>query len=536
MAKVLVTESYLSAIGNAIREKNFSSVPYTPGEMAQAILDIPTGGVNYGNEDKFIDGTYVGAYINDRVTRIDNKIFRDNPNITSVSFENVESITDETFYESGVQSITFPSLKSIGNSTFENCDSLDYIDMPNLESIGTKCFYDCDSLINISFPSLKSIGNQGFSACDNLLTAEMPNLSTIGEYGFAECPNLINAVMPNITEIGAYAFQNCSSLNNIETSNVTSIGEYAFDACSALPQANYPKLTSLGSHAFLNSGITSVSMPKLTNSENTATNAFYVCKSLKSIDIPNLTNISYRMFCGCSVLENVSFPLATGMMGVEAFASDKKLKTVSLPNIDTLGNRSFSNCNMLESVYLPKITIIPERAFEKAFAGGYSKNYTLNLTEMMPGVETIETYAFEYAYINSFISKNTALTMVKTRAFEECEYLKYVDFYQIVHIEDYAFNNAMVQAAVFRNGFVGDLYGVDGKGIQFDGFRWKNGVSPMHGDPRYPAYIYVPRSSLDANGRYKDITNVNFRAIEDYTVDGTLLGDMDLVKMGLEAN
>ena len=48
MAKVLVTESYLAAISNAIRSKTGSSNTYTPAEMASAINSIviypePTG-------------------------------------------------------------------------------------------------------------------------------------------------------------------------------------------------------------------------------------------------------------------------------------------------------------------------------------------------------------------------------------------------------------------------------------------------------------------------------------------------------------
>lgn len=44
MSKVLVTESYLEDIADAIRSKNGSSDTYTPGQMAGAIEDIPTGG------------------------------------------------------------------------------------------------------------------------------------------------------------------------------------------------------------------------------------------------------------------------------------------------------------------------------------------------------------------------------------------------------------------------------------------------------------------------------------------------------------
>lgn len=43
MANVLVNDASLSAIADAIRGKNGSSDTYTPGEMASAITEIPTG-------------------------------------------------------------------------------------------------------------------------------------------------------------------------------------------------------------------------------------------------------------------------------------------------------------------------------------------------------------------------------------------------------------------------------------------------------------------------------------------------------------
>lgn len=44
MAKVLVSDQYLTQIGNAIRNKLESANHYTPAQMANAILSIPVGG------------------------------------------------------------------------------------------------------------------------------------------------------------------------------------------------------------------------------------------------------------------------------------------------------------------------------------------------------------------------------------------------------------------------------------------------------------------------------------------------------------
>ena len=61
MANVLVSDSSLSSIANAIREKNGSSDTYKPGEMANAILAIPTGGGGAAPYGKHIYGVTWGS-------------------------------------------------------------------------------------------------------------------------------------------------------------------------------------------------------------------------------------------------------------------------------------------------------------------------------------------------------------------------------------------------------------------------------------------------------------------------------------------
>lgn len=47
MGRVLVSDTYLTDIANAIRGKNGSTDSYTPQQMASAIENIPSGGGNY---------------------------------------------------------------------------------------------------------------------------------------------------------------------------------------------------------------------------------------------------------------------------------------------------------------------------------------------------------------------------------------------------------------------------------------------------------------------------------------------------------
>lgn len=65
MSKVLVTETYLEDIADAIRSKNGSTDTYTPAEMASAISDISGGGGSGGEPTsvKIIFATDSNGYI-----------------------------------------------------------------------------------------------------------------------------------------------------------------------------------------------------------------------------------------------------------------------------------------------------------------------------------------------------------------------------------------------------------------------------------------------------------------------------------------
>lgn len=58
MAKVLITEGHLSDIADAIRAKLESAETYTPGEMAEAIMEIETGIIPTGTKQIAANGTH----------------------------------------------------------------------------------------------------------------------------------------------------------------------------------------------------------------------------------------------------------------------------------------------------------------------------------------------------------------------------------------------------------------------------------------------------------------------------------------------
>lgn len=69
MSQVVITESNLTNIANAIRGKNGSSDQYTPAQMATAIQNIPTGITPTGTVNITQNGTvdvtqYASAVVN----------------------------------------------------------------------------------------------------------------------------------------------------------------------------------------------------------------------------------------------------------------------------------------------------------------------------------------------------------------------------------------------------------------------------------------------------------------------------------------
>lgn len=110
MSKVLVTESYLSQIANAIRSKLGSSEEYRPGDMGAAILSIPTGGiVPTGTINITQNGTH-------DVTQYASANVNVQPNLQSKTATENGTVTPDTGYD-GLSSVVVTVSGGGGGST-----------------------------------------------------------------------------------------------------------------------------------------------------------------------------------------------------------------------------------------------------------------------------------------------------------------------------------------------------------------------------------------------------------------------------------
>ena len=95
-------------------------------------------------------------------------------------------------------------------------------------------------------------------------------------------------------------------------------------------------------------------------------NAFYDCKSLVSITIPNsVTSIGTHAFHGCTSLTSITIPDSVTSIGYFAFVSCASLTSIAIPDsVTSIGGYAFECCTSLTSITIPdSVTSIGYGAF-----------------------------------------------------------------------------------------------------------------------------------------------------------------------------
>ena len=221
MANVLVNETSLQDIADAIRDKLSVETTYKPSEMAAAIETIgggvtPTGTkqisitengtttedvTSYANAEitvnvsgggggdssnGILDGSISGAYSNADITTLRNHALNGCSALTSVSFPNVTTVGTNALYNcNNVTSISFPKLASTGVYSFSGMTKLTSISLPALASVLTNFTFSGDTALTIADigSGCGGLGGQTFGGCSALKTVILRSSSV------ASCSN-----------------------------------------------------------------------------------------------------------------------------------------------------------------------------------------------------------------------------------------------------------------------------------------------------------------------------------------------------------
>ena len=231
------------------------------------------------------------------------------------------------------------NVRHIGAYAFEEGNLVEIVGQ-DVKSIGRGAFRMNHFLskLNVPLKDMTYIGSNAFEDCTSLEEVELPLVKTIPEYAFAYCSGLKRVKwngMIGAIEVGA--FYQCVSLDSNITfaAQLGQVSQWAFEGCLSLTSISFPELTG-------NEGETG-----LTQIDR---RAFYRCSSLEEIKLPStLKKIGEKAFEGAAVVSLV-IPEYVTFIGTDCFKDCGQLQTVKYYGVTVIGNSIFAYCPNLTSI------------------------------------------------------------------------------------------------------------------------------------------------------------------------------------------
>ncbi len=416
------------------------------------------------------------------VTKVWDKAFNNNKNITSITFEKGEAheVSFGSLVFTGAVNLTEIELpegmKTIGRNLFYSATGLKTIRIPStITTIEAQAFYSATNLKTVTFAEggtepltiNDAISDDGkksgatyspFYGCKNLSEVILPERTVyIGSYAFSvsaegdhgEAPSgkseLTHVYIPAAVEtIGEYLFKYADKLTTVEIGKGSKLKEIPggmFYNCISLTSFAIPEgVTTIGYYAFYRSGITSVELPEgLTEIGATA----FGYTKLTSVFIPKTvtrlggkmsgtsSTISGSSFSGCSALETVTFEAGSELTSLEgsAFSSCSKLAAIELPDkLTNIGSNAFSSTAITSVVIPASVKTIGANAFS-----GCSNLAEITFAEGSQ-LEGIGNSAFSGTKIESFAFPESSASKLTlgTTLFNNCKNLKRIHISSVV--------------------------------------------------------------------------------------------------------
>lgn len=388
------------------------------------------------------------------VASIGNSAFRYAKSLTKVNLDNVKSVGDYAFSDTGlkevkladgatygegaffnskIEKVTIGKDSEFGMGAFQKCVSLKEVIMPKDGGVvlGDSCFAYDKALETIDLSAVKVIPDQAFFECTSLRRADMQIAVKIGKYAFADCASLYYVRFPVVEEICEGAFSQYEQYGEAPIFGGTGIDRDGKEAL-VLPAT----LKYLGDGAFIGcSGIVNVffegnkltppSMEDKTEEEKKEkywNYLFAYCENLNKVVLPKaMTRIGKYAFAGCERLEFINLSSVTEIDEC-AFYECVYLEEIDLAKVETIGFAAFTGCSFLESIGNADALI---EVADHAFSGANLKKVNA------PALEKIGVCAFQNNEKLADFTFSANLSKIGDRAFWGCE--KLADFYYNVN-------------------------------------------------------------------------------------------------------
>lgn len=437
--------------------------------------------------------------------------------------------------------------------------------------------------------AVTNIGEYAFIGCTGLMNVECPEVTSIGQYAFRGCAGLTNAELnwSGITEIPIGVFMDCSSLVSVNAPEVVSIGGSVFERCGSLQHVSLPKLETInGGYNFRDcTSLTSISLPKLTSISEHAYGTFLNCASLKSVNLPLIDKLPQSTFAAHfgngPIISMLDLPRCTKIGAGSMAMPTLEVLILRSQTVCTLDNINAFNNTLINAgtgyIYVPSALLANYQTatnwstYAEQFRGIFEDEDVLqgiineNLVHLQSDKISIIPVRGCYNYLNiESVSSNSA-TEVKSQAFENCTALASVNLPNVNLIEGKAFRGCSSLRKVVFPSRISDLRDasfenctslevVDFWDVNFtmsSAYHFHNCSSlkayinrstryceqsphfyifrntPIR-DESMLGYVYVPRRMINTyvSKKWGGVSESKYRALEDYTIDGTITGEL----------
>ena len=368
------------------------------------------------------------------VEHIESRCFDECVNMTEFV---IEGATDGTSQLKEIDSHAFLNCKKSASITLPN--SVTYLGDDDPNSIeGSGVFEGCESFTSFKFPSSYASNN-----LPSFIFKNCKNLATIDWNGY------------NPKRLNSCAFWNCDKITWSQVpQSVEELGDECFYDCAALTSVDLSKIKKMDTGVFWGTPLTSVEWPAAVT--EIPANTFWACGQLTTIKgIPgqpgawdNITKIGANAFNMCAALTTIKLPAELKTIDAQAFRSCDHLATVDYgTKVETIGDGAFWYTGALKKFFFKgSVKTLGAHAFRESgltcvhLKGdmtigkeAFMKCASLKYVEFPATSSATQplTYVAEGMFAGCtslpFITLPTTVTEIKTKAFDGCSSLKYVN-------------------------------------------------------------------------------------------------------------